>query len=339
MFPAEVQFLAEVQHYARDPHWTWYILFYFFFAGIAGGCYLMATLFRLRGEPSDEPVARLGYYTAFVALLLCAPLLIVDLGQPLRFWHMMISTTPGEFGLNFKYISPMSVGVWGLLGFNAFAAISFVECLVRDGKLRLPLAQRAVALLDGQLGTVVMIVGSVFATFIAGYTGVLLAVSNQPIWSDTWTLGGLFLASGLSSAAAVLMLLSRYRRGAEASSDVLHISERLFTLLELVMIVVFVLSLIGTGALERTFGFPWILLWLIAFASLVPGLAGLVTQRLAVADHGDGTVSAHATPPTATSATATLAHATTTASLAVPVLVLVGVLCLRAAIIFPVHHW
>ena len=65
-----------------------------------------------------------------------------------------------------------------------------------------------------------MIVGSVFGLFIAGYTGVLLAVSNQPVWSDTWTLGGLFLASGLSSAAAVLMLLSRYRRGAEASADV-----------------------------------------------------------------------------------------------------------------------
>ena len=63
--------------------------------------------------------------------------------------------------------------------------------------------------LRGAFGRVFMIVGAFFGVFLAGYTGVLLSVSNQPIWSDTWALGGLFLASGLSVAAAALALLAR----------------------------------------------------------------------------------------------------------------------------------
>lgn len=315
-----------IDHFARDPHWTWFILFYFFFAGIAGGSYLIATLLRLRGDRADEPVARLGYYVTFIVLLCCPPLLIIDLGQPLRFWHMMWRLTPNEPGLNFKYWSPMSLGVWGLSLFSTFAAISFFEVLVRDDKLRLPIAKRAVALLDGGLGRVVNILGSIFGLFIAGYTGVLLSVSNQPIWSDTWTLGGLFLASGLSSATAVLTILSRYRRGAGATHEYLHLSESYFTVLEVVMLVLFVVSLRGTGALERTFTMPWLVLWAVAIASLIPGITGLFPSRarVAVSGHGSMDVTVHS------------GGAATAATMA---FVLIGVICLRAAIILPVHAW
>jgi len=326
--------LAAAEHFVRDPHWTWYILFYFFFAGIAGGSYTIATLLRLRGEPKDEPTVRIAYYVTFGVLLCCPPLLILDLGQPLRFWHMMWNTTPGADMPNFKYYSPMSVGVWGLLAFNAFAGISFVETLVKDGKLRIAPVQKLVGLLEGPLGRVVMILGTLSGLFIAGYTGVLLAVSNQPLGSDTWALGGLFLASGLSSAVAVLMLLSRFRRGADESFDVLHRMESNFTVLEVLMIAVFVLTLIGTGALGLTFGFPWILLWLVAFVSLAPGIAALLTARGAAGGgHGDSHGTDHGS-------LAVMTHApSTVATLAVPVLVLVGVLALRAAIIFPVHYY
>jgi formate-dependent nitrite reductase membrane component NrfD len=311
--------LADAEHFVRAPEWTWYILGYFFFAGLSGGSYVIASLFRLRGEAADEPAARLGYYIAFPTLLVCPVLLILDLGKPLRFWHMIWNTTPGDAGFNFKYASPMSVGVWVLLVFSIFATVAFVEALVRDDKLRLGLARWLVGLLDGAFGRIVMIVGIVAALFIASYTGVLLAVSNQPVWSDTWTLGGVFLASGLSGSVALMMLLSRYRRGAEASGDVLVVSERLYALLELALIVLFVLTLIPSGSLDIVFGFPWILLWLVSFAGLVPGLAGLLTSRLAVTGNGVA-VSVHT--------------ASVVRSVAVPALVLCGVLALRAAIIF-----
>jgi formate-dependent nitrite reductase membrane component NrfD len=307
--------LAQAQHFVRSPDWTWYIVPYFFLAGLAGGSYFIATLLRLWGERSDEPAARVGYYAAFLAFLPCPILLTLDLTQPLRFWHMLWNTTSGSEGFNFKSGSPMSVGSWALVVFGLFATVSFLEVLVRDQKLRRPLAGRVVRLLDGTLGKLWITVGAVLGLFIAGYTGVLLAVSNQPVWSDTWALGGLFLASGLAGSAALLLLLVRYRADARASAGMLELSERLFTLLELVLLVVFVLTLIPAGALDDAFGFPWILLWLVAFAGMVPGLRGLVTARLAVT--ADGAVVAQPL----------------LASVSAPGLVLIGVLALRAAVI------
>jgi formate-dependent nitrite reductase membrane component NrfD len=313
--------LAAAQHFAGPPDWTWYILFYFFLAGLSGGSYVIATLLRHWGEPSDEPAARLGYLIAFPIILVCPILLALDLGKPILFWHMLVNTTAGGQGVNFKTGSPMSVGSWGLLVFSLFAAVSFLEVLVRDRRIRLPLVDRAVRLLDGTAGMVWNVVGTVLGLFIAGYTGVLLAVSNQPIWSDTWTLGGLFLASGLSGSAALLMLLVRYRPQAQASVGMLTLSERLFALLELALIAVFALTLVGPGTIGDAFGFPWILLWLVVLAGLAPGLGGLATRRLVVAGEGfpgEGTVAAQSA----------------LLSVAGPVLILIGVLALRAAVIF-----
>jgi formate-dependent nitrite reductase membrane component NrfD len=307
--------LAQAQHFVRPPDWTWYVIPYFFLAGLAGGSYVIATLLRLFGERSDEPAARLGYYAAFLAFLPCPVLLTLDLTQPLRFWHMLWNTTPDNQGFNFKTGSPMSVGSWALVVFGLFVTVSFLEVLVRDGRLRWSLAARVVRLLDGALGRAWNVVGAVLGLFVAGYTGVLLSVSNQPVWSDTWALGGLFLASGLAGSAALLALLVRYRREAQASSGMLELSERLWTLLELALLVVFVLTLVPTGALDDAFGFPWILLWLVAFAGMLPGLRGLLGSRLAVT--GEGAVVAQ---PAA-------------AAVAVPGLVLLGVLALRAAVI------
>jgi formate-dependent nitrite reductase membrane component NrfD len=307
--------LAEAQHFVRPPEWTWYIVPYFFLAGLAGGSYAIATLLRLWGSRADEPAARLGYYAAFLVFLPCPILLTLDLTQPLRFWHMLWNTTPGSQGLNFKTGSPMSVGSWALVAFGLFAAVSFLEVLVRDGRLRRPLAGRVVRLLDGAFGRIWNAVGAVLGLFIAGYTGVLLSVSNQPVWSDTWALGGLFLASGLAGSAALLALLVRLRRDAQASMGMFELSERLYSLLELALLVVFALTLVGAGTLDDAFGFPWILLWLVAFAGLLPGLGRLLTARLAVTTEG-----------------AVVAQATR-ASAAVLWQTLLGVLALRAAVI------
>jgi formate-dependent nitrite reductase membrane component NrfD len=308
--------VAAAEHFVRAPEWTWYILFYFFLAGLAGGCYFIATLLRYWGTPRDEPVARLGFYVALPATLLCPILLTLDLKKPLAFWHMLVDTTPGEFGLNFNTRTPMSVGVWALLVASVFALVSFLDALARDGRLRHPLARRLAALLDGGAGRVWHVVGSVLYLFIAGYTGVLLAVSNQPVWSDSWALGGLFLASGLSGSAALLLLLTRYRRGTEPSRSFLEIGERLFTVLELALLVVLLLTLLGDGTLDTALAFPWLLLWLVALAGMLPGLAGLAAGGLRATPAGQA------------------ASGRTLAWVAAPTLVLIGVLALRAAVIF-----
>jgi formate-dependent nitrite reductase membrane component NrfD len=308
--------LAASEHFAGPPEWTWYILFYFFLAGLAGGSYFLATLLRHWGAPGDEPVARLGFYVPLPATLLGLLLLTLDLKQPLRFWHMLFNTTPGQFGLNFNSRTPMSVGVWALLVASVFAFVAFVDSLARDGRIRYRLAGRLTTLLDGTVGAIWNVVGAALYLFIAGYTGVLLAVSNQPIWSDTWALGGLFLASGLSGGAALLLLLTRYRRETESSRGVLEISERIFTVLELLLLVVVLVTLVDDGTLDKALGFPWILLWLVALAGMLPGLRDLAVRGLREPAGNDvvaGRVQLWAVAPW---------------------LVLAGVLALRAAVIF-----
>jgi formate-dependent nitrite reductase membrane component NrfD len=305
--------LAQAQHFAGDPHWTWWILAYFFFAGLAGGSYFLATFLRHWGTPADEAAARLGYYVALPVTLVCPILLTFDLTKPLRFWHMLVNTTEGDFGLNFNSGTPMSVGVWALLVASVFALVSFVDALVRDGKISVPIVRRVTGALVGKVWDVA---GAVVFLFIAGYTGVLLAVSNQPIWSDTWALGGLFLASGLSGSAALLMLLMRYRQDAAPSRGFLELGERLFAALELLLLCVLVLTLISDGTLDEAFDAPWIPLWLIAIAGMLPGLTALAGHRLELTAGGAATVER------------------AKASMLTPVLILAGVLALRAAVIF-----
>jgi formate-dependent nitrite reductase membrane component NrfD len=250
------------EHFVKPPNWTWYILAYFFLAGLSGGCYAIGVLLRLTGRPSYEKASRFAFLAAFPLIIVCPLLLTIDLGQPARFWHMLIDSANG--GLNFKYWSPMSLGVWGLGVYSGFAFISFL------GELFAPIGR----LLSGFLGRLVMVLGLVFGLFIGAYTGVLLSVSNQPVWSDGWPLGGLFLASGLSGAAALLLVVSRYRPEMAPTVGRIADADRYFVILEALLIAVFLVTVAAAGTLGKLFGAVGILLWLVVLAGLaVPLLA------------------------------------------------------------------
>lgn len=273
------------EHFVRAPNWELWILLYFFFAGIAGGSYVLGALLRLWARPRDPGAARTAFVTSLVALAFCPVFLTVDLGRPDRFWHMLIDSGAGT--LSFKYWSPMSVGAYGLSLFGIFAFVSALESVF----------PRWMAWWPSPLNTVWMAVGAVFGIFIAGYTGVLLAVSNQPVWSDGWPLGGLFLASGLSGAAAVLVLLVRHGRSARAVEE----ADRWFVALEAVLVVVFLVTLALAGTLARLFSPLMIVLWVLVLAGLAAPF--YLRRRAGMAAFS-------------------------------PLLVLLGVLALRAVVIF-----
>ena len=253
------------QHFVAPPQWEWYIVWYFFLGGIAGGAYVIGTLLRLFGSARDEGAARIAFLISFPAMVICPILLTLDLGRPVRFWHMMVNSRTLE--LNFKYWSPMSVGAWMLFIFGAFATVSFVEAATLRGWLRHPLAQGITRLLSGGFGRLFMVVGALFGLFIAGYTGVLLSVSNQPIWSDTWTLGGLFLASGLSVSVASIALLSHMWREAGDTEIKLVRADRIFIVLELALIAALFVTL-GAMSGKLLLG-RYLLLWLLVLAGTV----------------------------------------------------------------------
>ena len=254
------------QHLAAPPDWGWYIVWYFFLGGLAGGAYLLGTVMRLLGDPRDQPMAKRAFVVSFLAMVLCPVLLTLDLGRPERFWHMLIDRTGG--GLAFKYWSPMSVGAWILVGFGLFSTVSCVGALAGLGGLRASAAVRLGAALDGPFGRWFEGCGALFGLALAGYTGVLLSVSNEPVWSDTWALGGLFLASGLSIAAAALGLVGG-QRSDPATAQKLWRADAWFLKLELALLLVLFVTLGGVAA--RFAHGPWLLLWLLVLlGNLVP---------------------------------------------------------------------
>ncbi len=246
------------EHFARPPAWEWWILLYFFAAGIAGGSYVIGTILRLWGRPADLAASRIAFIVSLVAVVLCPVFLTIDLGRPERFWHMLVDT--GEGTLAFKPGSPMSLGAYALLLFGVFAFVSAVHSYLA---IR---GSSALAFFRGGLAAAWMVAGSLLGLFLAAYTGVLLAVSNQPVWSDGWPLGGIFLASGLSGSAALLILLVRGR--AAASLDTVEDADRWFVMLEAVLVVVFLVTLALAGTLAKLFSPLMIVLWVLVLAGL-----------------------------------------------------------------------
>ena len=53
--------------FSAPPDWGWLIALYFFFGGLAGGSYFLASLIDLFGRSEDRPLSHLGYYIAFPA--------------------------------------------------------------------------------------------------------------------------------------------------------------------------------------------------------------------------------------------------------------------------------
>ena len=226
--------------FTASPHWTWYIIPYFFIGGIAGGAYFLAAILEWFGRPEDRPVIRTGYSLAFWGAILCGLLLTIDLGKPFRFWHMLFQSENFPH-LMFKGWSPISFGAWAILLFGACAGLSLLGAWSEEGRVRAPAAQ---VLRGGTaLAKLVAAVGGLLGFFVAGYTGVLLSVTNRPIWADSPWLGALFLASGASTGAAALVLLAPGRGAVESSIRWLSSFDTRVLIVELLILVLFIASL------------------------------------------------------------------------------------------------
>lgn len=245
-----VQGVPSDTFFTGPPHFRWLIILYFFVGGISGGALLVVSLLRLVGAPLDRPYIRLGVYLSFVGTVVSAILLVVDLGVPWRFWHMLIQNNTGA--PMFKWWSPMSVGAWGLLVYGFFSGLATLRVLRDDRRL----TWSTLDYLDRPaLSTFASVGGILGGLFLAGYTGVLLAVTNRPVWADSTWLGLLFLVSGISTSVAALLLLARWNHvDAADTEDRLKRFDRMALVLELVVLVLFVVSL---GAVAQAFLNAW----------------------------------------------------------------------------------
>jgi formate-dependent nitrite reductase membrane component NrfD len=247
------------------PHWGWYIVLYFFLGGLAAGTYFAATMLLLAGEARDREAVRLGYLLSFPLLLVCAVLLILDLGVPSRFWHMVIQNHDFPEPL-IKPWSPISLGTWILTGFGLFSSVAFLWALVDAGRLRTARAVRATSWLSSRPRPLLAAwhgAGLIFALALAGYTGVLVTATTIPVWQNARLLGAVFLASGISTSYALLvLLLLRARSGSShATLGKLSRADRLSMMLELVLLAL-LLVMLGRFAEPLVSGGFGVLFWL-----------------------------------------------------------------------------
>jgi formate-dependent nitrite reductase membrane component NrfD len=225
--------------FTASPQWRWFIVAYFFFGGLAGGSYFLATLMDLFGKGRDRRLIQLGYLIAFPLVGLCGLVLTVDLGRPERFWHMLIESE--TFRPMIKTYSPMSLGAWALLCFGGCALLSFVAVLAERGWLVWPLLRHLSP--PAFVGRLVTVIGALLGFYVAGYTGVLLAVTNRPIWADTTLLGLTFLISAASTSAALLILLGSWGNVSADSIDALERFDASVLVLEAAAIAALIASL------------------------------------------------------------------------------------------------
>jgi formate-dependent nitrite reductase membrane component NrfD len=186
----------------HKPHWKWLIVVYFFLGGISSASYVIASVAELFGGPEARRITRVGRYISLAALLPSPILLILDLGRPERFHHMLRVL---------KLRSPMSVGTWGLTVFGGFCGLSALIQAAQDGLLGR--ASLPVRLLLALPVRTINVLGVVFGFFVGGYTGVLLGATAVPLWAKNYLLlGPLFLSSAMSTAvAAITLVLSLLR--------------------------------------------------------------------------------------------------------------------------------
>jgi hypothetical protein len=161
------------------PVWTWEVPVYFWLGGLAAGASFVAAAADAAGDEASAVTLR---RLALGGAIPCAPLLIADLGRPMRFLHMMRV---------FKPRSPMSMGAWCLIGFSTTAAGAVGADLV--GRRREAKA----------LGAATAFLG----TYLGSYTGALLAATAVPVWGRSRVLlGPIFVCTAVGSGASAAKL-------------------------------------------------------------------------------------------------------------------------------------
>ncbi len=236
--------------------WHGEVALYLFLGGMVAGLMVITGLWLLRGAAA--PRSR-----AFALLPWAAPVLI-SLGMFFLWLDLEHPLNAFRFYLALRVTSPMSWGAWILVAiYPASILLAWITSPddVRTAALaRLPAGLRARVERLGAwaLGRVrpLAVANVVLGAALGIYTGVLLGtLAARPLWNSA-ILGPLFLTSGLSTGAALMLMarLSDEERVRLGRADIGLI------LAELALLAIWLIGLAAGGAAARS-----------AFVALVGG--------------------------------------------------------------------
>ena len=207
--------LLELVHGRHNPAidptlqvWGWEIPVYLFLGGLAAGLLILPALLELQsGERAKSGGLRHAPWLSVVILSLGMGTLFLDLAFKLHVYR---------FYLAFRATSPMSWGSWilvlvypvaMLLGLGGLVDAERVALLSWASRVRLGVPLRCALGRADALRRPLLWAAAGIGAGLGIYTGILLgAMSARPVWNSA-ILGPLFLTSGLSTGAALLLLL------------------------------------------------------------------------------------------------------------------------------------
>ena len=178
----------------KAPRWHTLVVFDILLNNLATGLFLVAAVGELIAPATFRSLATRAYPVALALLLADLACLLLDLGDPLRFHHMLRV---------FKPTSPMSLGTWCLTAFSlpltALVAVEFVA---------------AAGWASGDstaawwIRTLAVVGGLPFAFGAAAYKGVLFSTTAQPGWKDARWLGAYLGNSAVTLGAGELLVIA-----------------------------------------------------------------------------------------------------------------------------------
>jgi len=203
----------------KPPNWHGLVSLDMVLNNLSTGLFLVAAAGELLAPESFRPLARWAYPLALLFLLGDLVSLVLDLGDPKRFHHMLRVWKPS---------SPMSLGTWVLSAYAVPVTLLAILSLLPG--------DTAGPGLDA-LRVVLLVAGAVLAVGAAAYKGVLFSTTAQRGWEEARWMGGYLINSALClGVAEMLLLMALTGHGAEMM-PALRLAARLLLLLNLVAIV------------------------------------------------------------------------------------------------------
>ncbi len=183
--------------------WEWPIAIDLWVAGMAGGAYFAAFLINRITRGRNELLLKIAMFLGVPLVLLGSLLLVVDLGEQLRAWHLFT---------RFRIGSPMSMGSWILLVYAILGVVMIALWWARSfepEEVRLTVLSGLANVIRPASAAIGVLswIALVLAVLLMSYTGVLLSASNEALWASTFLLPVLFVVSAIFTGTALLLLV------------------------------------------------------------------------------------------------------------------------------------
>ncbi len=190
----------------REMAWGFPVALYLFVGGMGAAAFYVGVIADIFSKGKLRDVARFGSYCILIPIVVGLLMLVIDLGHPFRFWHLMLQFYPTT-RIVFEPGAVMSWGVWVLVVFTCLCGVLYPLFWLAEEKFaeKLPI----LPMLKGKEGfrKLLGIAGLPFAIGVAAYTGVLLAATSVPIWASTPLLPMLFIVSATSTGMAAILVM------------------------------------------------------------------------------------------------------------------------------------